>query len=152
MVGLWKRVRRRALLRAPSDIQLSEYLECFTAGYNRGVADVRKGTRRAEWSPLIRKISEQLATDRSVVEAGCWRAGVRHGRLDEVVGVDQDERRMQQCLCVSWETAYIADRAMECATTAVNLGKVLAALCQWRKIPPINGRLSTATDARQQTM
>ncbi len=76
MVGLWKRVRRRALLRAPSDIQLSEYLACFTAGYNRGGADVRKGTQRAEWSPLIRKISEQLATDRSVVEAGCWRAGV----------------------------------------------------------------------------
>jgi hypothetical protein len=149
MVNLWQQARRRALLVEPTDTELKDFLECYTAGYDRGVADVRKATRSDEWSVLISEISQRLATDRSVVEAGCWLAGVRDGREDELTGGVAEANCLKQRFCDSWDTALIADCALECNPTTLRLTKVVAKACTLRDIPRVSGRMAGLSLKRQ---
>jgi hypothetical protein len=130
MVAFWKRARRRALMSEPTDKQLKWYLECFTAGYQRGVADVRSFTPREEWVEQTAVISRRLATDRSVIEAGCWLTGQRLGRDDAVAGEDDIPDRIKWQFCRGWESEYIGECALECDPTAVKLTKALTGACR----------------------
>jgi hypothetical protein len=151
MVTVWKAARRRALLKEPCDTLLAEYLECFAAGYNRGVEDVRKTVRRKVWTLLIDSISDQLVVDRSVLEAGCWLAGVYMGREDAIAGLTVEEGRLAQRFCSGWETAYIADCALECDPTAVKFHKLLMVVFLGREIASINDRLASEVITYQLT-
>jgi hypothetical protein len=141
MVNIWKALRRRALLKKCSDTQLAEYLECFSAGYNRGVHDVSQSVRRKVWVPLIDTISQQLVVNRSVLEAGCWRVGLDYGREDAIAGIAKDTDRLIRHFRDAWETGSIADQALECAPASVEIRKTLAALLLRHEIPVINFHL-----------
>jgi hypothetical protein len=141
MVNIWKALRRRALLKKCSDTQLAEYLECFSAGYNRGVHDVSQSVRRKVWGPLIDTISQQLVVNRSVLEAGCWRVGLDYGREDAIAGIAKNTDRLLRHFRDAWETGSIADQALECAPVAVEIRKTLAELWLRHEIPAINSHL-----------
>ena len=140
MVTFLRKFRRRALMLDPTDKQLNWYLECFAAGYRRGVADVEGCVPRREWLRLTREISARLSKDRSVMEAGCWLAGMYLGR-DDAVGEEQDiPRRVEYRFCQSWESEYIGDCALECDPAAVRLRSVVAGLF-WRRPAPLSIRV-----------
>lgn len=141
MGSIWKAARRKALLERPADTQLIEYFECFTAGYNRGVMDVRKTVRRKVWTVLIEQISNQLAKNRSALEAGCWLAGVNSGREDAIAGTANNTGQLLQHFCAAWETGSIADLALEFAPASKAIRKTLAVLWLRHEIPAINFRL-----------
>jgi hypothetical protein len=149
MANLWQQARRQALLVEPTDTELRDFLECYTAGYDRGVADVRKATRSEEWSVLIRDISQRLATDRSVVEAGCWLAGVRDGREDALADVAAEDNHLENRFCKSWDTARIADCALECKPTTLRLTKVVAKVWNLSDAPRVSERLARLSLKRQ---
>ena len=151
MVTIWKSARRQALLQDPSDAQLGEYLECFTAGYNRGVEDVRKTVRRKVWTLLTDKISEQLAKNRSVIEAGCWLAGMYYGREDAIAGAHKNPGRLIMRFGAGWESGFIADCALERDPSAAKLSRVFTVLCLRRATPSINDRLARESLPHQPT-
>ena len=144
MFSFWKAARRKMLLEQPDDTQLAEYLECFAAGYNRGVVDVRKTIRRKVWTVLIAQIGKQLADNRSMLEAGCWLAGVHAGREDAVAGTANDAGRLIEQFSTAWEAGSIADYALECAPASMEIRKTLVALWLRREIPAINFHLRNA--------
>jgi hypothetical protein len=148
---VWKAARRRALLQEPDDTQLIEYIECFTAGYNRGVEDVRRTVRRKVWTLLVDSISNRLVVERSVLEAGCWLAGVYFGREDAIAGLAEGQERLVQRFCAGWETGYIADCALECDPSAVKFYRLLTVLCLGREIHSLDNRLVSAGTADQPT-
>ena len=101
MAGFWKRLRKRALLRTPASHELSGYLECYAAGYARGLRDQRSGC--AGWEDTTQKIATQLVSNRSVVEAGCWLAGRYRGYADATDDCVATERLLplRHARCVS---------------------------------------------------
>lgn len=151
MVTIWKSARRQALLQDPSDAQLGEYLECFTAGYNRGVEDVRKTVRRKVWTLLTDRISDQLARNRSVIEAGCWLAGMYYGREDAIAEVHKDPGRLILRFGAGWESGFIADCALECDPSAAKLSRVFSLIFLRRTTPSINDRLARESLPHQAT-
>ena len=140
MISLLRKYRRRALMLDPSDLQLNWYLECFAAGYRRGVADVEGCVPRREWMNLTRDISARLTRDRSLMEAGCWLAGMYLGR-DDAVGDEHDiPGRIDYRFCQAWESEYIGDCALECGPVAVRNSGVLTGVL-WRKPAPLSIRV-----------
>ena len=141
MAGFWKVTCRRALMHDPTDIELRYYLECYRAGYERGVADVAKALVLEDWSPLTWGIAISMATDRSVIEAGCWLAGMRTGRTDQLAGRADPVTRMLHKFSEQWESDYISDCALECNPVGMKLRRLLAAFFSRQKTQPIKDRL-----------
>ena len=144
MVRLLRTLRRRALMSVPTDRQLDFYLECFAAGYQRGIADVAASLPEREWLPLISAISLQLADYRSVMEAGCWLAGVRLGRDDAVSGEHVIPERTGWLFCQAWEREFIGECALECDPPSIRLTTIIAGLCR-RKPGPLSIRVLQRT-------
>jgi hypothetical protein len=141
MVNIWKALQRKALSQKQGDTQIAEYLECFDAGYNRGVHDVSQSVRRKVWVQLIDTICQQLVVNRSVLEAGCWRVGLDYGREDAIAGIAKNTDRLLRHFRDAWETGSIADQALECAPASVEIRKTLAELWLRHEIPAINSHL-----------
>jgi hypothetical protein len=152
MPHFWNTARQLALHRRFDEVSLSKHLECFDAGYSRGIADVCGFVRADEWMTLVHGISRRLVRERSALQAGCWLAGVLTGRADEErhnVPTGRLDYRVQvrHRFCELWETGHIAQRALECGPSAVGLIRIFSALFSAGKIPPVADRLgSTLSD------
>jgi len=134
MVHYWKTAQRRALMNTLRSAQLQHCLISYAAGYKRGLADVRVFAAYEEWTSLTGKISRQLARDHSVIEAGCWLAGMRTGRSDALVGQADLDAIIERRFCSDWNSEYISECALECQPRAVKAKLVFRSL--WKKSRP----------------
>ena len=149
MVRFWHSARRRALMHAPTDKQLALYLQGFSKGYVRGIADVRAQVSKDKWFPQTREISLRVAEDHSVIEAGCWLAGMRIGRLEANNDPKNPEAHIEQRFCSEWNSEYIGECALECDPAAVKTRRVFAVLLRKRKPALIidQGRLESVIES-----
>jgi hypothetical protein len=159
MITRWKNARRRALLQEPDDQQLARYTDAYKAGYARGVIDVRRAIPVAEWGTLVRNICIRLASEHSVVEAGCWLTGVHSGRSDalddarlgiDAVATDVEQQRLTERFCNDWDNGSVADSAMECDPANIRITRVISALCSTGELPQIKKRLTNIMSVRRQ--
>ncbi len=149
MVRFWHSARRRALMHAPTDKQLALYLQSFRKGYVRGVDDVRAQISQDEWFALTRDISLRIAEDHSVVEAGCWLAGMRVGRIEVHNEPKNPEEHIERRFCSEWNSEHVGECALECDPSAVHTRRVFAVLLCKRKPALIidQGRLGAVTQS-----
>jgi len=112
MLGYIRQRRLRSLLAAPSEELQADLLDCFIAGYRRGVNDAQAQVSAAVWIDLVSRSSVQLSRDRSPAESGCWLAGVIRGRE---AAVAEDFAYCADQVRADYSAALESGRIEECA-------------------------------------
>ena len=94
--------------------RISFFIDCFTAGFARGVSDARHGLQSSAWIAQVSETSMRLASEHSPEDAGCWLAGVINGRISAL----EDEQLL------SSRPAF-DELARECFYKALQSGHIL---------------------------